>query len=769
MVSYKLTNPENQSSLIPNSVTQLANGNIYFGTQLGYIVELSASNDQLIYHNTQSQNSSEFSTKIIGSSDNTLITKLNNQIEVLQANQELTLIDTFVTDTSHHLLINNARIFDSSVSGIYFYENTPYKYHFVPSIKKYVVEFPSPTVNVSKTVTSSDFLIQYGSDTVGFFHLINHQNRLELRQQNDFKFSKHIQDIHVGNKKIIWLSSDDEIHKIILNKKQFTSFFNQDSFGNNLRVSALTKNSLGTFFAATNKGLYKVNEENQLELISLKYNQDVQKTEPPYFRDLWMQNDSIIWGVNQSSSIYKIQINTGTISEISDETKLIIKGSKFIHLSPKNKNQLYLGCLGGLYSFDINSHAFKGENTIVPDFDFRGLSVFDIVETDNYFWIASVAGLHRIDKKNQKTSFLNSNNYSSFPNQMNFSTLFIGNDGFLWAGSNNGLFKIDQQTLSVIKHFDQVKGLSDDIVRGIQESNQFIWITTSKGLSKIHKLTDNIQNFHKNEGLLDDDFSVKSLHKVSDSLFFAGTSKGLVSFDPTQVNRPLLSYAVYPVELKFYDQNRGEFFSTTSNFENYQTIDLPNAYSSLFFSFAMNDLISPKLNNIFYRISSLSPEWILLDADSTVKLYGLQSGKYTLEVRGTSELGSPSQNTLTYTINVPYPFYFQWWFILAVFLLIALILYLWFYFEATVLKINRDRQLQISNLELRAYQAQMNPHFIFNALNGLQSAMVLQGEKAFNNYLGAFSKLIRHTIEMGSSEQITLAKEIEYLKNYVSL
>ena len=94
---------------------------------------------------------------------------------------------------------------------------------------------------------------------------------------------------------------------------------------------------------------------------------------------------------------------------------------------------------------------------------------------------------------------------------------------------------------------------------------------------------------------------------------------------------------------------------------------------------------------------------------------------------------------------------------------------MWFYFETTVLKINRDRQLQIANLELRAYQAQMNPHFIFNALNGLQSTMVLQGEKAFNNYMGAFSKLIRHTFEMSDTDQITLLKEIEYLKNYVAL
>lgn len=63
----------------------------------------------------------------------------------------------------------------------------------------------------------------------------------------------------------------------------------------------------------------------------------------------------------------------------------------------------------------------------------------------------------------------------------------------------------------------------------------------------------------------------------------------------------------------------------------------------------------------------------------------------------------------------------------------------------------------------------MNPHFIFNALNGMQTAMVLGGEKEFNAYITSFSKLIRDTIEMSSVDKITVEAEMKYITNYVKL
>lgn len=78
-------------------------------------------------------------------------------------------------------------------------------------------------------------------------------------------------------------------------------------------------------------------------------------------------------------------------------------------------------------------------------------------------------------------------------------------------------------------------------------------------------------------------------------------------------------------------------------------------------------------------------------------------------------------------------------------------------------------QNHIPRLEARWLRAQMNPHFIYNALNSLQSVMLLKGERENNRYIGKMSKLLRFTLEMSTKESITLREEIDYLEAYLGL
>lgn len=75
---------------------------------------------------------------------------------------------------------------------------------------------------------------------------------------------------------------------------------------------------------------------------------------------------------------------------------------------------------------------------------------------------------------------------------------------------------------------------------------------------------------------------------------------------------------------------------------------------------------------------------------------------------------------------------------------------------------------QIARLEAQSLRAQMNPHFIFNALNGVQSVMILQGEAMANKYLGIFSKMLRSTMDMSNNELISLKDEVVYLTTYIT-
>jgi hypothetical protein len=119
-------------------------------------------------------------------------------------------------------------------------------------------------------------------------------------------------------------------------------------------------------------------------------------------------------------------------------------------------------------------------------------------------------------------------------------------------------------------------------------------------------------------------------------------------------------------------------------------------------------------------------------------LVGLSRGDHELFIRG-EQNGVISSNILHYDIFVKTPFYLTWWCI-SIFIILALLMFYSFLsLESKLLEERRDRNLEVTNLEGRAYRAQMNPHFIFNALNGMQSAMVLGGEKEFNSYISSFS------------------------------
>ena len=76
---------------------------------------------------------------------------------------------------------------------------------------------------------------------------------------------------------------------------------------------------------------------------------------------------------------------------------------------------------------------------------------------------------------------------------------------------------------------------------------------------------------------------------------------------------------------------------------------------------------------------------------------------------------------------------------------------------------------QLARLESKALIAQMNPHFIFNTLNGIQSTMVLKGEEEANRYIGIFSALLRKTLDMSATQNVQLTEEINYLKSYITL
>ena len=83
----------------------------------------------------------------------------------------------------------------------------------------------------------------------------------------------------------------------------------------------------------------------------------------------------------------------------------------------------------------------------------------------------------------------------------------------------------------------------------------------------------------------------------------------------------------------------------------------------------------------------------------------------------------------------------------------------------------QKKEIEIINEELenRMLRAQINPHFIFNALNSIQHFITVNDTKSTLKYLTKFSSLLRQILENSISAKVSIDNEIKFLKIYIDL
>ncbi|MDN3725206.1 histidine kinase [Aequorivita sp. SDUM287046] len=107
----------------------------------------------------------------------------------------------------------------------------------------------------------------------------------------------------------------------------------------------------------------------------------------------------------------------------------------------------------------------------------------------------------------------------------------------------------------------------------------------------------------------------------------------------------------------------------------------------------------------------------------------------------------------------------QRWVIISLAVIVLLLIF------AAYAQYKNVKQQKLANnlLALKSLRSQMNPHFIFNALNSVNSFIAVNDERTANKYLTDFSLLMRSVLENSEEDFIPLQKEIELLELYVKL
>ena len=80
-----------------------------------------------------------------------------------------------------------------------------------------------------------------------------------------------------------------------------------------------------------------------------------------------------------------------------------------------------------------------------------------------------------------------------------------------------------------------------------------------------------------------------------------------------------------------------------------------------------------------------------------------------------------------------------------------------------------ELQRHVTDLEMQALRAQMNPHFIFNCLSSINRFILKNETEAASNYLTKFSRLIRTVLTNSKKPFISLEDELEMLRLYLDM
>ncbi len=107
--------------------------------------------------------------------------------------------------------------------------------------------------------------------------------------------------------------------------------------------------------------------------------------------------------------------------------------------------------------------------------------------------------------------------------------------------------------------------------------------------------------------------------------------------------------------------------------------------------------------------------------------------------------------------------------VVLVIISIAAIIFVYYRVRQRALLSEEIQNRKTATLQLQSIRSQLNPHFIFNALAGIQNLMNKNEVEKANKYLARFARLTRNILDDGQKELIAIAHEIQLLTDYLEM
>ncbi|WP_372937359.1 sensor histidine kinase [Seonamhaeicola sp.] len=453
------------------------------------------------------------------------------------------------------------------------------------------------------------------------------------------------------------------------------------------------------------------------------------------------QKQKLIVSINASES-FLVDLKTDKITDVNNRFSVAKTFSKI------EDNSLFYGN----YRQGI---VYKNPFTSPQKQVIRESRVKTSVVLGNHLFVAYIDGFYKYNLKTFSSEEITFNTKKILVNAI------TKNENTIWlVTQHNGLLKFEDNTLSQ-PNIQLPKNLQ---INNIYCDNNLLWISTDIGLFQYHIQTKTLKSLSAQDGL---NTAVNSFLVLQDKII---------------VILPKVFYILPKNKDLFKAFKTSNIKIETVSINDLDTLvqanyKLPYNLNKIGITFNSNGFQSNQHVKYQYRVKQIDTSWQNIPLNTHfVNFNSLSSGTYTFELKAKNISAKTPVFATPITFIITKPFWETYWFYGLVLAFIIGVIWLYFRWQLQQKEAQRIAEIdkilidkKITNLRLENLRSQMNPHFIFNALNSIQDYIVSNEKELASSYLVKFSRLIRMYLDYSQQNEITLEEELNALKLYLEL
>ncbi len=371
--------------------------------------------------------------------------------------------------------------------------------------------------------------------------------------------------------------------------------------------------------------------------------------------------------------------------------------------------------------------------------------------------------------KKFKSLYVDSTYYAN-PIEKHDCSYMLDEAGIIWLSTpDHHLWKIDPGKFKItdtIKFNNSRVDLTGARIYGAW--HDYLLISTIKSQLLFNTKNNQSVYLNRNNGLLLNQGSKEML--CNGNLFFNYAGAGIVQYasidnliQPSKKITPYITFILI--------NNKPVVSDTLPQY--LKKLQLDYTHNTISIGFSSIETQFPDRLEYAYKLEKGDKEWSYTNnINRRINYANLAPGKYIFKVKA-REWGLDWSPETDLFITITPPLWRRWWFITLIILSSAALLFGFAQWRINSIRrqevLRAKHEKDLLELEAKALNAQMNPHFIFNCMNSIKSLIQKNEQAQAITYLTTFSKLIRTIFNNSDEREITLFDELETCKLYTQL